>query len=81
MVLFVDVMGRFHKKMYLNHFKMELCTGLGSPQKEHSLMVGDTVVDLDVVSAVFGGLEGWDCGEWGVGSSKYNFVEENVDYK
>ena len=49
MVHFVGVMCRFHEKMHLNHFQMEFCIGLGCPKKEDSLVVGDRVVDLDVV--------------------------------
>ena len=47
MVHFVGVMCRFHEKMHLNHFEMKFGIGIGWPQTEDSLMVGD--VDLDVL--------------------------------
>ena len=48
-VHFVNVMHRLHEKMHLNNFEMEFCIRFGFPQKDDSLVVGDAIVDLDVV--------------------------------
>ena len=49
MVHFVEVMYGFHEKVHWKHFRMEFGIGLDLPQKKGFLVVGDRVVDLDVV--------------------------------